>query len=53
MLQLATPKETPLKYNMISNEHLRTYLNEFYYRLNRRYFGKKLINQMAAAIGAN
>jgi hypothetical protein len=40
-------------YHMISNEYLQNYLNEFCYRLNRRYFGENLFNRMVVAIVAN
>ncbi|MFO0494729.1 MAG: IS1595 family transposase, partial [Flavobacteriia bacterium] len=38
---------------MISNEYLQNYLNEFCYRLNRRYFGDNLFNRMVVAVVAN
>ncbi len=40
-------------YHMISNEYLQNYLNEFCYRLNRRYFGENLFNRMVVAVVAN
>ena len=40
-------------YHMISNDYLQNYLNEFCYRLNRRYFGENLFNRMVVAVVAN
>lgn len=40
-------------YHMMAGEHLQNYLNEFCYRLNRRYFGENLFNRMVIAIVAN
>lgn len=40
-------------YHMISNEYLQNYLNEFCYRLNRRYFGENLFNRMIVAVVGN
>jgi hypothetical protein len=37
-------------YHMIKNEYLQNYLNEFCYRLNRRYFGENLFNRMVIAV---
>jgi hypothetical protein len=40
-------------YHMISNTYLQNYLNEFCYRLNRRYFGENLFNRLIVAVVAN
>ncbi len=40
-------------YHMIKIEYLQNYLNEFCYRLNRRYFGERLFDRMAIAIVGN
>lgn len=40
-------------YHMIASDYLQNYLNEFCYRLNRRYFGENLFNRMVIAIVAN
>lgn len=37
-------------YHMIKKEYLQNYLNEFCYRLNRRYFGENLFNRMVIAV---
>lgn len=37
-------------YHMIKNEYLQNYLNEFCYRLNRRYFGENLFNRIVVAV---
>ncbi len=36
-------------YHKINREYLQMYLNEFVYRLNRRYFGEKLFNKLVIA----
>ena len=33
-------------YHMVSEKHLHSYLNEFTYKLNRRYFGDKLFDRL-------
>jgi hypothetical protein len=33
-------------YHMVSEKHLQSYLNEFIYKLNRRYFGEKLFERL-------
>lgn len=40
-------------YHMVSNNYLQNYLNEFCYRLNRRYFGENLFNRMVIAVVGN
>jgi hypothetical protein len=40
-------------YHMIKIEYLQNYLNEFCFRLNRRYFGERLFDRMAIAIVGN
>lgn len=40
-------------YHMIASDYLQNYLNEFCYRLNRRYFGERLFNRMIIAVIAN
>jgi len=40
-------------YHMINSQYLQNYLNEFCYRLNRRYFGERLFERMAIAIVGN
>lgn len=40
-------------YHMIASDYLQNYLNEFCYRLNRRYFGENLFNRMVIAVVAN
>lgn len=37
------------KYHMVSERMLQNYLNEFCYKLNRRYFGKKLFDRLVIA----
>lgn len=37
------------KYHMVSEKMLQNYLNEFCYKLNRRYFGKKLFDRLVIA----
>lgn len=37
------------KYHMVSEKFLQNYLNEFCYKLNRRYFGKKLFDRLVIA----
>ena len=37
------------KYHMVSEKMLQNYLNEFCYKLNRRYFGKKLFDRLVVA----
>lgn len=37
-------------YHMMNSQYLQNYLNEFCYRLNRRYFGERLFDRMAIAI---
>lgn len=37
------------KYHMISERMLQNYLNEFCYKLNRRYFGRKLFDRLVIA----
>lgn len=36
-------------YHMVSEKHLQSYLNEFAYKLNRRYFGDKLFDRLFIA----
>lgn len=36
-------------YHMVSEKHLQSYLNEFAYKLNRRYFGDKLFERLFIA----
>ncbi|PZX61196.1 transposase-like zinc ribbon protein [Algoriphagus ratkowskyi] len=36
-------------YHMVSEKHLQNYLNEFVYKLNRRYFGEQLFNRLIIA----
>ena len=36
-------------YHMVSEKHLQSYLNEFAYKLNRRYFGDKLFDRLFVA----
>ena len=36
-------------YHMVSEKHLQSYLNEFEYKLNRRYFGDKLFDRLFIA----
>ncbi|MFC3414100.1 IS1595-like element ISAhi1 family transposase [Algoriphagus hitonicola] len=36
-------------YHMVSEKYLQNYLNEFTYKLNRRYFGEKLFNRLIIA----
>lgn len=36
-------------YHMVSEKHLQNYLDEFVYKLNRRYFGEKLFNRLIIA----
>jgi len=36
-------------YHMVSEKYLQNYLNEFVYKLNRRYFGEKLFNRLIVA----
>lgn len=40
-------------YHMINTKYLQNYLNEFCYRLNRRYFGERLFDRMAIALVGN
>jgi len=40
-------------YHMISGEYLQNYLNEFCYRLNRRYFAENIYDRMIIAIAGN
>jgi hypothetical protein len=41
-------------YHTISRTHLQNYLNEFCYKLNRRYFGERLFDRLViACISAN
>ena len=35
--------------HMVSEKYLQNYLNEFVYKLNRRYFGEKLFNRLIIA----
>ncbi len=37
-------------YHMINKKYLQYYLDEFCYRLNRRYFGKRLFNRLIIAV---
>lgn len=37
------------KYHMVSEKYLQSYLNEFCYKLNRRYFGKRLFDRLVIA----
>ncbi len=37
-------------YHMINSRYLQNYLNEFCYRLNRRYFGQRLFDRIVVAI---
>ena len=36
-------------YHMVTNKYLQNYLNEFVYKLNRRYFGEKLFERLIIA----
>jgi len=36
-------------YHMVSEKYLKNYLNEFVYKLKRRYFGEKLFNRLIIA----
>jgi hypothetical protein len=36
-------------YHMIKPKYLQSYLNEFCYKLNRRFFGSKLFNRLIIA----
>lgn len=36
-------------YHMMNKNHLQSYLNEFCYKLNRRYFGEKLFERLVVA----
>ena len=38
-------------YHKISGKNLQRYLNEFCYKINRRYFGKNLFNRVLIALG--
>lgn len=40
-------------YHMIKGKYLQAYLNEFCYKLNRRYFGKRLFDRLIIATIAN
>jgi hypothetical protein len=40
-------------YHMIKGKYLQSYLNEFCYKLNRRYFGKRLFDRLVIATIAN
>lgn len=41
-------------YHMMQSKYLQSYINEFCYRLNRRYFGEKLFDRLIiASIAAN
>lgn len=40
-------------YHMIKGKYLQAYLNEFCYKLNRRYFGKHLFDRLVIAIVGN
>jgi len=40
-------------YHMIRHDYLQNYLNEFCYRLNRRYFGERLFNRLIVATVGN
>ncbi len=37
------------KYRMVSEGKLQNYLNEFFYKLNRRYFGERLFDRLVIA----
>ena len=37
-------------YHKIKGKYLQNYLNEFCYKLNRRYFGEKLFNRLLIAV---
>ena len=37
-------------YHKIKGKYLQLYLDEFYYKLNRRYFGNKLFERLILAI---
>jgi len=40
-------------YHMIKGKYLQAYLNEFCYKLNRRYFGKRLFDRLVIATIGN
>jgi transposase-like protein len=40
-------------YHKINRQYLQLYLNEFCYKLNRRYFGQKLFSRLAYAVAMN
>jgi len=40
-------------YHKIDGENLRDYLDEFCYKLNRRYFGKKLFERIIVAVASS
>ena len=40
-------------YHMIKGKYLQAYLNEFCYKLNRRYFGKQLLDRLVIATIGN
>jgi len=50
-IQISNAKRDFLgKYHKISGKHLQRYLDEFCYKVNRRYFGKNLFNRVLVAI---
>jgi len=50
-IAIANAKRTLLSiYHKIKKKHLENYLNEFCYKLNRRYFGERLFDRLAVAI---
>jgi len=47
---ISNPKKNLLGiYHVVSEKYLQSYLNEFAYKLNRRYFGDKLFNRLIIA----
>ena len=36
-------------HHQVKNEYMQNYLNEFYYKFNRRYFGENLFDRLVIA----